>query len=147
MMRIGHKIRISAPSNEIFSFLMDIDNRSSYIPALDDVILLDKPPLREGSRYVEVSRIAGRSFKTTYQLTELIPGKRIGAKTLESVFPIEVRMEIQEDESGSILILFLQFELSGIYRFGKNIIRNIVDRQAREILRKIKRSIESSAIR
>lgn len=144
-MRVGHKIRIAASTGMIYDFLMDIDNRASYIPALEKVVFLDPLPVKKGTRYVEVAKIAGKRFETTYEITQLEQGRKIGAKTIDSIFPIQVTLEIQPEGGQSILVLFLQFELSGIYRFGKNIIRKIVDQQAKEILRKIKRNVESGS--
>ena len=143
--KVAHKINIKSTPQALYEFLMDVNNRSSYIPALEKVII-PNPPLSIGSQYIEVSRIAGRRLETTYELTDLQPGKRIAARTVKSIFPISVVLSIEEKENSCELTIRLAFKLSGIFRFGKNVVERIVAEQNKEILRKIKRSMEALSI-
>ena len=143
-MTVQQSIRISAPVETVFNYLMDVDNRKFYIPALEDIILLDPLPFKIGSKYIEVANIAGRRLETTYQITNLVDNKCISAKTIKSVFPIQVDLLMKEKNGATILAINLNFQLSGIFKLASGIVRGIVNQQAKDILNKLKRNLESN---
>ena len=142
-MIIREEININSDPESIFNYLIDLDNRKDYIPALEEVILLDPLPIKKGSRYIEVAKIGGRRLKTTYQITEFIRNELIAARTLESVFPIQVALLLVSEGKDTTLKIRLELTLKGIYQLASGIVQAIVSQQARGILRKVKRNIES----
>lgn len=141
-MTAQQSILIKANPSTIFTYLMDVNNRKSYIPALEEVILLDELPIRKGSRYVEVANIAGRRLKTTYQVIEYEENKHTAAKTLKSIFPIRADLDLTAVNGGTELTISLNFQLKGIFRLGASVVKGIVEQQARGILEKIKANLE-----
>ena len=141
-LQLEEQITIRVPAEQIFAYLNEVKNRSDFIPLLEEVILLDEPPIRPGSRYIEVATIAGQQLKTTYQVTEIEENKKISVKTLKSVFPIRVDLLLLEREIGTLVKIRLDFELKGIYRLASPLIRGIVQQQAGEILRRLKGKFE-----
>ena len=135
-------IFIKATPSAIFTYLMDVDNRKSYIPALEEVIMLDDGPIKKGSRYIEVANIAGRRLKTTYQVIEFEENRHTAAQTLESIFPIRADLDLEERVGGTELIIRLNFKLKGIFKLGASFVKGIVDQQAQGILEKIKEALE-----
>lgn len=134
---------INAKASDIYDFLMNIDNRSKYIPQLKEVIPIDPLPFKEGSKYVEVAEIAGRQLKTMYQITVLVENQIISARTVESIFPIQVDLLLDQQTDGTWLKIKLEFQLSGIFKLGASIVKGIVDSQARGILSRIRAEFES----
>lgn len=141
-MDLQERITIKADPNRVFTYLNQVEKRTEYIPMLDEVILLDPPPIRLGSRYIEVATIAGRDLKTTYQVIEWEQDKRVKVQTIKSIFPIAAEMNLSESNGQTIVQLQLTFTLKGIYRLGAPIVRGIVQQQAEDILRKLKKNIE-----
>jgi len=141
-MTVQQSIFIKAAPATIFTYLMNVDNRKSYIPALEEVIMLDEPPIRKGSRYIEVANIAGRRLKTTYQVIEYEENKHTAAKTLESIFPIRADLNLEAVNDGTNLIITLNFQLKGIFKLGGSVVKGIVNQQAKGILEKIKSNLE-----
>jgi ribosome-associated toxin RatA of RatAB toxin-antitoxin module len=125
---------IPVDQDQLFTYLSDVSKRIDYIPMLEDLILLDEPPIKLGSRYIEVANIAGRQLKTTYQVVELQAPERIKVKTIKSVFPIEASLQLEERSGATLLTLELNFSLSGIYKLGAPVVRGIVQQQAKDIL-------------
>lgn len=134
---------IAASASVIYEFLMNIENRSKYIPQLKEVIPIDPLPFKEGSKYIEVAEIASRQLKTTYQITVLVENRMISAQTVESIFPIQVDLLLSEQNNGTQLTIQLEFQLSGIFKLGASIVKGIVDSQSRGILRRIRSEFES----
>ena len=137
-MQSVNTIDVNASAERIFTFLMDINNRSKYIPQLKEVIPLDPLPFKEGSKYIEVASIAGRSLKTTYQITVLVENQIISARTVESIFPIQVDLLLEPKDGFTRLTIQLEFQLKGIFKLASNIVKGIVDDQSRGILQRIK---------
>ena len=132
---------IPAPIETVFTYLNEVSNRSNYIPLLEEVILLDEAPIRLGSRYIEVSTIAGQRLRTTYQVIELEKNKKISVKTIKSVFPIRVDISLRPADGGTQVSLQLDFQLKGVYRFTAPLIKGVVQQQAREILQRLKKAL------
>lgn len=145
-MNIQEQITIKASSTTVFSYMNEVRNRSAYIPMLEEVILLDPPPIQLGSRYVEVATIAGRKLKTTYQVIAFEENKRISVETLKSIFPIRVNLNLQEDGENTIVEIDMDIELVGIFRLAASIVKGIVKQQAAEILFRLKQIIEKDLI-
>ncbi len=141
-MTAQQSIFIKATPAIIFAYLIDVKNRKSYIPALEEVIMLDEPPIQKGSRYIEVANIAGRKLKTTYQVIEYEENKHTAAMTLKSIFPIRADFDLEAVNGGTNLMISLNFQLKGIFKLGSSVVKGIVDQQARGILEKIKHNLE-----
>jgi len=137
-MKSVNTIDVDAAPERIYDFLMNIDNRSRYIPQLKEVIPLDPLPFKEGSKYIEVATIAGRSLKTIYQITVLVENQIISARTVKSIFPIQVDLILEPIGKATRLTIQLEFQLKGIFKLASNIVKGIVDDQSRGILRRIK---------
>ena len=141
-MNVQESIKIKATPEEIFSYLVDVNNRKDYIPALEEVIMLDPLPIKEGSRYIEIAEIAGRRLETTYQVTVFKENKMLSAKTLKSVFPIQADLILQEKKKSTVLTINLDFTLKGIFKLGSSIVKGIVSLQAKSILEKLQQNFE-----
>ena len=142
-MNIQEYIEINASASSIFQYLVDVDNRIDYVPALKEVIMLDPLPIKKGSSYIEVATIGGRELSTTYHVTHFIQNKRLSAETTKSVFPISVDLLIDEKEGKSLLLINMNLKLSGIFKIAAPIVKGIVSSQAKGILSKLKNNIET----
>mgnify|MGYP001574814987 CR=1 FL=1 len=132
-MKVIENILMKVSPDRLFSYLMDVDNRKNYIPALEKVIMLDPKPIREGSRYIEVANIAGKRLETTYQVIALETNKRITAQTLKSVFPIQADLTLIDNGAGAKMTIQLNFKLNGVFRLASGVVRSIVSKQAKDI--------------
>jgi len=141
-MFIQRSVEIEAGAIEVFGYLLNIDNRKDYIPLLEEIIMIDPLPIRKGSRYIEVAEIGGRRLETTYQIVELKENRYISAKTLKSVFPIQVDLLLKEKNGKTDLIIQLDFQLKGVFKLASRIVKGIVDQQAKSILKQLKNNIE-----
>jgi len=146
-MKAQQSIVIKASSERIFSYLMTVENRVDYIPALDEVIMLDEGPIRVGSRYIEVAEIAGRKLKTTYQVIEFEKNRHTAAKTIKSIFPIRADLDLTQNQNDTLLVITLSFQLSGIFKLASRIVEGIVNQQAIGILKRIKSNVESATVK
>jgi len=141
-MKSINTIEVEAQASDIFTYLMDIKNRGKYIPQLKDVIPIDPLPFKEGSKYIEVATIANRELRTTYQITVLVKDQIISARTIDSIFPIQVDLLLQSMDDYTRLTIQLEFQLKGIFKLGSKFVKRIVDEQSRGILARIKDELD-----
>lgn len=142
-MELQEDILIQAPVETVFAYLNQVDQRTNYIPMLSEVIMLDAPPIKVGSRYIEVATIAGQDLKTTYQVVAWEEDRYIKVKTIKSVFPIQAEMKLNPIDGGTHISLALSFTLKGMYRLAAPLIRGIVQQQANDILDRLKKILEA----
>lgn len=142
-MIVSESIIIKTNHKVIWDYLMDLDNRKDYIPALEEVIMLTPLPIRLGSQYIEVAEIGGRRLRTTYEITEYEPYEYAMAQTIDSIFPIQAETLLTElsDEQTEVRI-DLDFKLKGIFKMASGIVGGIVRTQARGILKQVKGNVE-----
>lgn len=143
-MTTQQSISIETTTNNVFEYLVNVENRKDYIPALEKVVMLDPLPIQLGSRYIEVAKIAGRRLETTYQVIDFEKNKRISAKTIESIFPIQASLFLEKNGLGCDLIIKLNFKLTGVFRMASGVIKGIVNQQAKDILKKVKTNLEGN---
>lgn len=136
-------IDIQKDASSIYQYLTQFDNRTDYIPLLTRVVLLDPEPIKVGTRYIEESIIAGQAIKTTYQVTEVIPEKRIRVQTIESIFPIQVTLQLKENQGMTLLSMQLVVQLRGVYKIASPVVKGIIAQQAQEILSRLKQILEA----
>lgn len=141
-MDLQEQIAIQASPTRVFAYLNQVEKRTEYIPMLEEVILLDAPPIRKGSRYIEVATIAGQNLKTTYEVVEWEKDRKVRVKTIKSIFPIEASMELSPHQHGTVVQLSLAFTLKGMYRLAAPLVRGVVQQQAVAILGKLKERLE-----
>lgn len=142
-MELQEDILIKASIEKVFAYLNEVDQRTNYIPMLSEVIMLDAPPIKVGSRYIEVATIAGQDLKTTYQVVAWEKDRYIKVKTIKSVFPIQAEMNLSPSGAGTRIELALSFTLKGMYRLAAPLIRGIVQQQASDILDRLKKILEA----
>ena len=141
-MDIEESIIIKAPVESVFTYMLEVQNRVDYIPMLEKVEVLDPPPIKLGSRYVEVATIAGQDLRTTYQVIGFEENRFIQVKTTKSVFPIQVDLNLIPEGTQTAVLIQMKLGLSGVYRLAGKLIRGIVKQQAKDILQRLKENIE-----
>ncbi|MFT4754257.1 MAG: carbon monoxide dehydrogenase subunit G [Salibacteraceae bacterium] len=143
-MTTQESILIKVTTEKLFSYLMDVSKRKEYIPALEEVIMLDPLPIREGSRYIEVVNIAGKRLEITYQVVVIELNKRITAKALKSIFPIQADLMLMEKGGTTHMTIQLEFKLTGVFRLASGAVRAVARQQVKGILENIKQALENN---
>lgn len=141
-LEVIENILVNAEQQSVFEFLMDPSSRKQIIPLLEDVVFLDEGDLDLGSRYIEISTIAGRRLETTYEVVGIEKYTYLAVATVESIFPIRVNMYLENKGPATKVEIRIQFTLKGIFAMGSGVVRQIVGQQTRNILTKIKSHFE-----
>jgi uncharacterized protein YndB with AHSA1/START domain len=80
---------IRRPVAEVSAYAGDPTNAPEWYVNIASVEWETPPPVAVGSRMAFVARFLGRRLAYTYEVTELVPGRRLVMRTAQGPFPME----------------------------------------------------------
>jgi uncharacterized protein YndB with AHSA1/START domain len=93
-------IEIAAPRDRVAAYAADPTNAPEWYVNIKAVEWKTPPPLAVGSRMAFVARFLGRRLAYTYEIAELVPGRRLIMRTAEGPFPMETTYAWEESAEG-----------------------------------------------
>ena len=136
---------IDRPSDEVAGFAMDPDNASRWYENIVSVDWRSPRPLRVGSRVAFLAEFLGRRLAYTYEITELVPGRRLVMRTAEGPFPMETSYEFDpEGRDGTRMRLRNRGEPSGFGVVLGPVMAWMMRRENRKDLARLKALLESN---
>jgi uncharacterized membrane protein len=86
---VSSEIVINRPLDEVFTYSSNPNNVPAWYANIKAIEWKTPPPLRLGSQIAFVAHFLGRRMAYTYEIVELVPGKRLTMRTAEGPFPME----------------------------------------------------------
>jgi uncharacterized membrane protein len=91
---------IDRPCAEVAAYAGDPSHAPQWYSNIDSVEWLTPPPVVEGSRMAFVARFLGRRLAYTYEVVELVPGRRLVMRTAQGPFPMETTYTWEPVDAG-----------------------------------------------
>ena len=113
---VSTSIEIARPRADVAEYAADPDNATAWYRNIRNVEWKSPKPLTAGSRIAFVARFLGRTIAYTYEVRELVPGRRFVMSTSEGPFPMETTYEWSDAGAGTRMTLRNHGAPSG---FGK----------------------------
>jgi uncharacterized protein YndB with AHSA1/START domain len=80
---------IDRPPDEVAAYAGDPSNAPRWYVNIVSVEWKTPPPMRIGSKLGFVAHFLGRRLAYTYEIVELVPGRRLVMRTAQGAFPME----------------------------------------------------------
>ena len=138
-------VEIDRPRTEVAAFAAEPDNAPRWYENIRSVEWVSAPPLAQGSRVRFTAQFLGRRLAYTYEVLELVPGRRLTMATAEGPFAMETSYSWEDTVSGGTrMTLRNRGEPSGFSRFATPVLSRAMRRANRQDLARLKEVVERS---
>lgn len=145
MIEVATGVDVSSPADEAFAFVADAENNPRWQGGMRSCRWVTDPPIRVGSRYQQEARFLGRPITSTFEVTDLQPGRSITIRTLESTFPIEVTRSVESrGEHRTRVSAVVRGDAAGVFRIAEPVLRLLVQRSVRGDYRRLQRLLDAA---
>ena len=137
------EIVIRRPVAEVAGFSGDPSNAPAWYANIDSVEWKTPPPPQVGSAMTFVARFLGRRLEYTYEIAELVPGKRLVMRTQQGPFPMETTYTWEPSEGDATrMTLRNRGEPAGFSKLAAPMMAPAMRRANRKDLQKLKSILE-----
>jgi uncharacterized protein YndB with AHSA1/START domain len=134
--------RIDRPVEDVAAFAGDPGNAPSWYVNIESVRWQTPPPVQVGSRMDFVASFLGRRIEYTYEVVDLVPGKRLVMRTAQGPFPMQTTYTWEPAEGGTRMTLRNNGEPSGFARIAGPVMELAMRRAMTKDLAALKRRLE-----
>ncbi|MEA2304169.1 MAG: hypothetical protein QOH43_1449 [Solirubrobacteraceae bacterium] len=139
------EIEIERPRAQVAAFASDPDNAAAWYENIEDVEWETPRPVAAGSRIAFVARFMGRRLAYTYEVEEVVAGKRLVMRTGEGPFPMETTYAWHDTPSGGTrMTLRNRGAPSGFAGLTAPLVGRAVRRSNRQDLARLKSLLETT---
>ena len=137
------EIVIERPCEEVAAYAADPGNAPHWYANIESVSWQTPPPITAGSTLDFVAHFLGRRLAYTYQVTELVPSRRLVMRTAQGPFPMETTYTwTPVDATRTRMTLRNQGEPAGFSRLAAPVMARAMRRANAKDLATLKRLLE-----
>ncbi|MDZ4268701.1 MAG: SRPBCC family protein [Mycobacterium sp.] len=136
---------IRRPRDEVAAYAGNPDNATAWYANISAVRWETPAPVSLGSRFTFTAQFLGRELTYTYEVTELVAGRRFVMRTAQGPFPMETTYTWQDGPDGATLMtLRNRGEPAGFFRIASPLLAMAMKRANNADLAKLKSLLETS---
>jgi carbon monoxide dehydrogenase subunit G len=141
--RAEHTVVVERPPDEVFRFLTDLSNVTSWQSGAVEV----RAPagVEVGTTYVEVLKFLGRRFEATLEVTEYEPSRLFSVRTRSGPIPFQVSHALEPADTGESTRIHVELEgdPGGLFRLAEPLVMRNAQRQLEGDFATLKQLVEA----
>jgi uncharacterized membrane protein len=137
------EITIERACDQVAAYAGDPSRAPQWYANIESVAWQTPPPVQVGSTMDFVARFLGRRLAYTYEIVELVPGRRLVMRTAQGPFPMQTTYTWEPlDETRTRMTLRNQGEPAGFGRMAAPMMAAAMHRANQKDLANLKRILE-----
>ena len=137
------EIVIRRPQEEVARYAGDPSNAPSWYVNIKSVEWKTPPPVQLGSKVAFVAHFLGRRLAYTYEIVDLVQGRRLVMRTADGPFPMETTYEWEPaSNGGTAMRLRNRGQPSGFSKLSAPMMEAAMRRANRKDLEQLKALLE-----
>jgi uncharacterized protein YndB with AHSA1/START domain len=139
------EIVIGRPPGEVFAYLADLRHLPEWQGSVEEVRPEGEGQLRQGSRFAETRKVAGRRAESTLEVETHHPDRELTLRVVAGPVRGSVRHLLEPSGDGTRLRIVGAFEGGGLRGLAGPLLERAARREAESDLRRLKQLLESGA--
>lgn len=136
-------IIIHKPVEEVFKYILDLNNIPKLMPNVVSLEMITEGPIKKGSRMVETRSIRGRETKAEIEVSEFESNKRYSTKSIASGITITYNYFFEPIEEGTQARFEGFVHIKGIFSFlSRRALIKILKQEDGYLLQYLKEELE-----
>jgi uncharacterized membrane protein len=141
---VANTVLINRPVADVAQYAADPDNAPLWYENIKSVEWKTPRPVQAGSRIDFVAQFLGRRLAYTYEVIELVPGKRLTMRTPGPPFPMETTYTWENENGATRMTLRNRGTPRGFSTWLAPLMSFMVGRANRKDLALLKRRLEGN---
>lgn len=145
MIKHSDSIEIAAPVSDVFAFVSNVENLPKFQSDVVKSTPLSDGPMRAGTKFEEVVNILGKKVPTVCEITEYLPTRRFGFRSVSSQrITYGGTFELEPNGRGTRVTTNVQVELKGWLKLAEPLFKAEMRDGVKKELNALKRLLEHS---
>ena len=145
MIEVTAAVDIDRPAEQVFDYLSDMANNPKWQKGMQECRWTSDPPLRVGSTYDQVAKFLGKEILSSFEVTELDPGRRVRIQTTSGSMPLDITRSVEpRGDDRTAVSANIKGDPSGLFRIAAPLMRFMVQRSVNKDYRRLKVLLEGS---
>ena len=138
------ELEIERSADVVWEYMENAEHNPEWLSNMRSARWTTEPPIAVGSRYDQMARFLGKDVRTSFEVTELEPGRSITISSLPgSSFPIRITREVEPlGPQRTRVRETAEGDSSAFYRVAEPLMRPIVRRNIARAYDRLKHVLE-----
>lgn len=144
MVKIEKSIFINRPKQDVFDFVMDLNNDPKWQSTIEAVEQVSGETMGKGSIWRYKVKFLGREVESDIEITSYDPPNQASVKSLGGPVPFENTYMFESMDSGTQLKIKAQAEVGGFFKLAEGMVKKQFDKQMDADGAELKKMMEAS---
>ena len=145
MLKIEKSVVINRPIEEVFEFVINVENLPQWAGPVLEAKQSSEGPLSVGTTQTHVVNFLGRQAEISYEVTEYEPNKKFSTKATSGPIPMETIYNFEPVAEGTMVKLNGKVDAGGFFKLAEPVVAPMLKRQVETDTSNLKELLEAQA--